>query len=63
MTREMNKPEWELARYECGFNKCPIYHNLAFIDCDKCSRRHNPQLGDWIKPFVQSINERFKKND
>ena len=52
MTREMNKPNWGLAHYKCGFNNCPIYYNTAFIDCDKCNN---------IKPKEREINPLVKE--
>ena len=52
MTRKMNKPDWELARYKCGYNRCPIYYNTAFIDCNKCNN---------IKPKQRVLNPDIKE--
>ena len=48
----MNKPDWELSRYKCGNNRCPIHYYTAFIDCDKCNNVR--KLDDWIKPFFDN---------
>lgn len=34
---------------------------IDFKKCDKCCNKHNPRLDEWIKPFVDSVNERFKQ--
>ena len=64
MTREMNKPDWCRYKYMCGDfwqAKCCGY---AIIDICKTCQYNKPKqrvLDDWIKPFVDSVNERFKQ--
>ena len=67
MTRE-NKPDW------CNYNdksddiwqaKC-IGYPLILYDCIECIyyKNYKPKerkLDDWIKPFMDSVNERFKR--
>lgn len=48
MTREMNKPDWEQKYY------------WQRVDYDVYTAKQR-KLDDWIKPFVNSVNERFKQ--
>ena len=54
MTREMNKPdchnEWVFSAFHLPKDKQYIPSNSRELD-------------DWIKPFVQSINDRFKREE
>jgi len=60
MTREMNKPDWhekwlDIHTQFLNAEKLPIVLNTGSI---QGQRR---MLDEWIKPFVDSINERFKQ--
>ena len=46
------QPDWEQIRYA-------YLHPTENIEVISTM----PELDDWIKPFVDSVNERFKKND
>ena len=48
MTREMNKPDWEQKYY------------WQRVDYDVYIAKQR-KLDDWIKPFMDSVNERFKQ--
>lgn len=54
MTREMNKPdwhnEWVCISLQNGYGE--------FIKIEPPKQR---KLDDWIKPYIDSINERFKQ--
>ena len=51
--------QFEMTDEEGYFNS--FYCTVDWKKCDKCCSKHNSKLDDWIKPFVQSINERFKQ--
>lgn len=56
MTREMNKPD---VIY-CKIGRC--YCTCLKGMCDECKLKPKERvLDDWIKPYINSINERFKK--
>lgn len=58
MTREMNKPDW------CGYKgDCNWWQASGGIFCLNCSdlKPKQRKLDDWIKPYIDSINERFKQ--
>ena len=59
MTREMNKPDWHREWYAQN-----TVEKLAkmMCRCDYNSYKKERKLDDWIKPFVDSVNERFKQN-
>lgn len=69
MTREMNKPDWhnEWKRrtdrlHPCGYKFCQYYFEPTNEQCEKCLIKPKERvLDDWIKPFWDSINERFKQ--
>lgn len=48
MTREMNKPDWEQKYY------------WQRVDYDVYIAKQF-KLDGWIKPYIDSINERFKQ--
>jgi len=54
MTRETNKPDWhsKWVKTEC------YYGTLYEFKEEKPKER---VLDDWIKPYINSINERFKQ--
>lgn len=51
--------QFERADEEGYFDS--FYCTIDFKECDKCCNKHNPRLDEWIKPFVDSVNERFKQ--
>lgn len=56
MTREMNKSD---VIY-CKIGRC--YCTCLKGMCDECKLKPKERkLDDWIKPYIDSINERFKK--
>lgn len=54
MTREMNKPDWCKSKTPCDWWQSDIIGV-----CRLCPKKR--VLDDWIKPFVDSVNERFKQ--
>ena len=63
MTREMNKPDW-CNKWVKKYDYSEI-EKLQKVDCltevkGKWKTRERV-LDDWIKPFVDSVNERFKQ--
>jgi hypothetical protein len=56
MTREMNKPDWCNYSKLCGWFGCNVSHCRE----SKCVH-YQRKLDDWIKPFMDSVNERFKQ--
>jgi len=54
MTREMNKPDWDLLSY------CPTYKRMMSLwhcenICKKCfGKPQEPVLDEWIKPFFDN---------
>lgn len=54
MTREMNKPDWHN-------NWANRPDRWCICTCDGCNECKPRVLDDWIKPFVDSVNERFKQ--
>ncbi len=60
MTREMNKPDWLMAKHYCLICRQNIRPECANCLFNK-SIPKNRKLDDWIKPFMDSINERFKQ--
>lgn len=70
MTREMNKPEWhnEWKRrtdrlHPCGYKFCQYYFNPKEDEhCKKCLiKPKEPELDEWIKPFIEKLNEVLKE--
>ena len=69
MTREMNKPDWHNewkirtdGLHPCGYKFCQYYFIPETEQCDKCLIKPKERvLDDWIKPFMDSVNERFKQ--
>ena len=66
MTREMNKPEYieivsclKCANYACEYKKHLAETTYTSAICTDYIRER--KLDDWIKPFVDSVNERFKQ--
>ena len=57
MTREMNKSDWHREWYAQN-----TVEKLASMMC-RCDYNSYKErvLDDWIKPFVDSVNERFKQ--
>lgn len=35
------------------------YH--CYCECKECHNQKESELDDWIKPYIDSINERFKQ--
>lgn len=56
MTREMIKPDW--CRYK---GECNWWQTGIIGICNKCPEHRQKVLDDWIKPYIDSINERFKR--
>lgn len=56
MTREMNKSEYHATWY------FRVVDSIDSINCTFTVPKER-ELDDWIKPFVQSINERFKREN
>ena len=54
MTREMNNPEYCTYKGEC------LTQTISKELCIECKYR-KLELDDWIKPFFDAVNERFKK--
>ena len=54
MTREMNKPEYHATWY------LKMVDSIDSINCTFTVPEER-KLDDWIKPFVDSVNERFKQ--
>lgn len=50
MTREMNKPEYHATWY------FRMLDSVCTFEIPK-----ERKLDDWIKPYIDSINERFKQ--
>lgn len=54
MTREINKPEYHATWY---------FRMIDSVDSINCTFEipKERKLDDWIKPFMDSVNERFKQ--
>ena len=52
MTREMNKPDWHSKWQEVRWDCPPLNEEI---------KPKERKLDDWIKPYIDSINERFKQ--
>lgn len=59
MTREMNKPDWEQKKNHLLMAK--MYHNWQEDLKEAKNVIKERKLDDWIKPYIDSINERFKQ--
>lgn len=65
MTYEINKPYWcnfEQKRDDIWLARC-IGYPVFYGSCETCVyyKSKERKLDDWIKPFVDSVNERFKQ--
>lgn len=64
MTREMNKPDWCRYPYMCGnFWQARCIGYSIYETCKDC-KHYKPKerkLDNWIKPYIDSINEGFKQ--
>lgn len=61
MTREMNKPDW-CSKHWASIHCTPLADKCYICGNDICKYRiKERKLDDWIKPFVDSVNERFKQ--
>ena len=61
MTREMNKPDWH-KKYYASIHCAPLADKCNVCGNDICKYRiKERKLDDWIKPYIDSINERFKR--
>lgn len=54
MTREMNKPDWH---YKWIYREIRDKYGFLWKEAYRVERK----LDDWIKPYIDSINERFKQ--
>lgn len=64
MTREMNKPDWH-SKWVKKYDYAEI-EKLQKVDCltevkGEWVKPKQRKLDDWIKPYIDSINERFKQ--
>ena len=60
MTREMNKPEWQMTKHYCLLCK-PNTKSWCLNCIFNKTLPQNRKLDDWIQPFVDELNERLKK--
>ena len=54
----MDKPDWCKSKTLCGWWQTDIIGVCSL--CPDCKPKQR-KLDDWIKPYIDSINERFKQ--
>ena len=57
----MNRPDWH-QKYYAGIHCAPLADKCYTCGNDICKYRiRQRKLDDWIKPYIDSINERFEQ--